>query len=253
MDYLEKALPGIQFTASDPIIGGLRICKEDEEISKMRKAVQIAQKALEATVPCIKPGVSELELASELMVQLFRAGSSAELPFSPIVSCGPNTANPHAVPSERRIKRGDLVLIDWGAGFDGYNSDLTRTFAVGDISPQFMKIYQAVKAANEAGRAAGKPDLAAGAVDAAARAQIEQAGFGKFFTHRTGHGLGMEAHEEPYIFGANTMKLAKGMTYTVEPGIYLQGEGGVRIEDNVVITAEGCETLSDFSRELKIL
>jgi Xaa-Pro dipeptidase len=253
MDYLSKALPDVKFLPAETVIGALRLQKDDEEIECMRKAVKIAQNALKATLPLMKSGVSEQEIASELVIQLFKAGSSTELPFAPIVASGPNSANPHAVPTDRKIKKGDLVVIDWGAAYDDYFSDLTRTFSVGEISPELVKIYEVVKSANAAGREAGKPEHPAGEVDAAARTVIEAAGYGEFFTHRTGHGLGMEAHEQPYMFAGNPLVLKKGMVYTVEPGIYLPGKGGVRIEDNVVISEDGSECLSDFPRELKKL
>ena len=253
LNFIQKALPLAEFLPSDDVIGGLRLQKDTDEAESMRQAVRIAQQALQATLPFIKTGVTEQQIASELIIQLYRAGSSAELPFAPIVAAGENSANPHATPSARKVKRGDLVLIDWGASYDDYFSDLTRTFAVGEIDPQLASFYEAVKAANKAGRAAGKPGLAAGAVDDAARAQIERAGYGRLFNHRTGHGLGMEAHEPPYMFGGNPLILQPGMTYTVEPGVYLEGLGGVRIEDDMLITEDGCESLSDFPRDLQIL
>lgn len=252
-DYLQKALPQASFVSADSTFGNLRMQKDETEISCMRKAVQIAQKALQATLPVIKPGISEQDVASELILNLYKAGSAPELPFMPIVASGPNSANPHAVPSNRKLVRGDLVVIDWGAAYEDYFSDLTRTFALGELSPELKKVYDTVQSANAAGRAAGKPGVAAGAVDAAARVVIEHAEYGRYFTHRTGHGLGMEAHEPPYMFGGNQLALKKGMTYTVEPGIYLPGQGGVRIEDDMVITEDGCESLSDFPRELRIL
>jgi Xaa-Pro dipeptidase len=229
------------------------LIKDPTEIAAMRSAVQIAEAAMEATLPLIKSGMSEQEVAAELMVQLLRAGSDAEFPFSPIIASGPNSALPHAVPTERIIQPGDLLLIDWGARVGGYISDLTRTFAIGEIDQALSQIYQVVHAANASGRDAVKPGITCGDVDLAARAQIEKGGFGEYFIHRSGHGIGLEAHEEPYIAEGNPLKLAPGMTFTVEPGIYLPNKGGVRIEDNLVTTLEGGESLSTFTRELKIL
>lgn len=188
-----------------------------------------------------------------MTLHLLRNGSDPELPFSPIVASGTNSANPHAVPTDRQLENGDLLVIDWGARSDGYCSDLTRTFAIGRIEPEFKRIYETVQQANAGGRTAGKPNLTAGEVDRASRQVIEKAGYGEYFTHRTGHGLGMDAHESPYIFAGNQLPLAAGMTYTVEPGIYLPERGGVRIEDDMVITPDGSESLSDFPRELSIL
>ncbi|NMB55697.1 MAG: M24 family metallopeptidase, partial [Leptolinea sp.] len=157
------------------------------------------------------------------------------------------------VPSERKLEQGDLVVVDWGASFQGYASDLTRTLILGSPTNEQKAIAGSVLRANTAGRAAGKPGLPAGDVDRAARAEIDRDGFGKYFTHRTGHGLGMEAHEPPYIFTENLQILEPGMVYTVEPGIYLPGKGGVRIEDDVVVTADGSESLSDLPRELVVI
>jgi Xaa-Pro dipeptidase len=172
------------------------------------------------------------------------------MPFSPIVAFGPNSANPHATPTERQLAEGDLLLFDWGAAVDGYFSDITRTFAVGDVDPELTKIAGIVKEANAAARAIGKPGLPISAVDKAARNVIELAGYGEYFTHRTGHGLGMEGHEEPYIRGDNEQLLETGMTFTIEPGIYLPGRGGVRIEDDVLVTENGLESFTDYPREL---
>ncbi|MDL1927333.1 aminopeptidase P family protein, partial [Anaerolineae bacterium AMX1] len=204
-----------------------------------------------AVIPLVKVGMTEKELAAELIVQLFKHGSEPELPFAPIVSAGPNSANPHASPSDRKLQRGDLLVVDWGAAFGGYISDLTRTFAVGEVDAECARIHAVVQEANAAGRAAAKPGVPCAEVDKAARAVIEAAGYGKFFTHRTGHGIGMEPHEDPYIRGDNMQILEAGMTFTIEPGIYLPNRNGVRIEDNVVITDSGVDVLSSLPREMK--
>lgn len=253
LEYLQKAFPAAKFVSADPVCGSLRAVKDSTEIEEMRRAVRIAQNGLRATLPFIKPGITEREIAAELTIQMLRAGTESDLPFAPIVASGPNSANPHAVPTDRKIQKGDLVVIDWGARSNDYCSDLTRTFAIGCLDPKLQTIYETVKRANAAGQAAGAPEESAGIVDQAARDVITAAGFGQYFTHRTGHGLGMEGHEIPYIFGENTQILSPGMTYTVEPGIYLPGVGGVRIEDNMVVTPTGSESLSDFSRDLTIL
>ncbi len=250
MDFLKKGAPQVEFVSGGSLLSSLRVKKDAAEISAMRQAVSIAQVALKQTLALFKIGMTEKAIASELMIQLFRAGSGEELPFMPIVASGPNSANPHAAPTERKVQAGEFLLIDYGASYEGYFSDLTRTFAVGEISPELKQIYAAVKGANEAGRKAGTPGIQAGKIDQAARKVITDTGYGPQFFHRTGHGLGMESHEEPYIFGENQLLLEEGMVYTVEPGIYLEGIGGVRIEDNMVITEKGSESLSDFSREL---
>jgi Xaa-Pro dipeptidase len=248
--YMEQAVPEGSFVSAEESLSALRICKDASEAAAMRKAVQIAQEALKATLPMVKPGVTERQVASELTFQLLRSGSDPEFPFTPIVSGGPNSANPHASPSERPLQSGDLLVIDWGAIYEGYISDLTRTFAIGPVDEEYRRIAQIVMEANTAGRLAGKPGVPAETVDQAARAVIEKAGYGPAFFHRTGHGIGMEGHEAPYMRSGNQQILQPGMAYTVEPGIYLTGRNGVRIEDDMLVTEIGAETLSDLPREL---
>jgi len=252
LNYLQQAAQRAQFVAT-VVFDGLRLQKEAGEVALMRQAVKIAQDALRATLPLAKIGMQERELAAELTIQMLRAGSDPEMPFAPIVSSGPNSANPHAAPGERCLTAGDLLVVDWGASYRGYVSDLTRTFAIGEVEPEYHRIARIVAEANAAGRAASRAGIAAGVVDRAARDVIERAGYATYFTHRVGHGIGLEGHEPPYMFGENTLVLAEGMAFTVEPGIYLPDRGGVRIEDNVVITADGAETLSDLPRELLAL
>jgi len=238
------------FIPADDYVSKLRMYKEEGELSSMRQAVTIAEQALIATLPYVKTGMSERQLAAELTLQLFRAGSDAQLAFSPIVSSGPNSANPHATPSDRLLALGDLLVIDWGASYNGYTSDITRTFSIGQAETEFIQIGKVVFEANSAGRGMARPGIAIDLVDRAARSVIESAGYGKFFTHRTGHGLGMEGHEEPYIRANNPMLLEPRMTFTIEPGIYLPGRNGVRIEDDIVITDTGSESLTNLPREV---
>ena len=251
--HVRAGAPEADFPDVSQALASLRLRKDESEVQAMRRAVKAAQNALEAAIPSMKIGATEKEIAAELNVQLLKHGSESELPFPPIVSAGPNSANPHASPSDRKLKRGDLLIVDWGATVDGYISDLTRTFAVGEVEPEFRKIAEIVLSANAAGRAAGRPGVPCANVDKAARQVIEQAGYGEYFTHRTGHGIGMEDHEEPYMRGDNMQMLYPGMAYTVEPGIYLPDRGGVRIEDNIVVTKDGVESLSDLPRELRVV
>jgi len=251
--FLEAAAEGARFISAEETLAALRMQKDENELAAMRKAAQIAQQGLQAALASFKIGMTERDLAGELTIQLLRAGSDSELAFTPIVSGGPNSANPHATPTERPLQAGDLLVIDWGATYDGYLSDITRTFAIGEVEPELAQIARIVMDANQAGRAAVRPGALAEDVDHAARAVIEKAGYGQFFIHRTGHGLGMEGHEPPYMRAGNTLKLAAGMTFTVEPGIYIPGRGGVRVEDDVVVTESGVETLTDLPRELKTL
>lgn len=251
--HVKAGAPEADFPDASELLAGLRIKKDKAEVDAMRTAVRIAQDALQATIPTIKIGMTERELASELVVQLFKHGSDPELPFAPIVSAGPNSANPHASPTDRKLQVGDLLVVDWGAAHQGYISDLTRTFAVGEVEEEYKEIHTIAQAANAAGRAAAKPGVPCANVDKAAREVIEKAGYGKYFTHRTGHGIGMEGHEDPYMRGDNMQILEPGMAFTVEPGIYLPDRNGVRIEDNVVITETGADVLSDMPREIKVV
>jgi len=250
LQYLEAALPGISFVDGSQVIGALRMKKDGDEIEKMRQAARIAQDAMRLTLQSLHEGMTEKAVANELIIQLLRAGSDPHLPFSPIVAFGENSANPHAVPTDRTLKPGDLLLVDWGAGFEGYFSDITRTFTFGEVDPELQKIGAIVLEANQSAKNAWKPGMDVGAVDRAARSVIEGAGYGEAFIHRTGHGLGMEAHEAPYVFAENSLVLTPGMTFTIEPGIYLAGKGGVRIEDDVVVTENGLESLTDMPRKV---
>jgi Xaa-Pro dipeptidase len=249
--HVKFGAPEAEYPDASEALSGLRLRKDQAEIEAMRRAVQIAQQALEATLPLIKIGMTEKELSAELVVQLLRQGSEPEMPFAPIVSGGMNAANPHASPSDRKLQAGDLLVVDWGATYDGYISDLTRTFAVGEVDEEYRKIHRIVQESNAAGRAAAKPGVPCADVDRAAREVIERSGYGQYFTHRTGHGIGMEGHEEPYMRGDNMQRLEPGMAFTVEPGIYLPGRNGVRIEDNVVITETGADVLSDMPRAMR--
>lgn len=251
--HVKAGAPEADYPDAGDVLAELRLRKDKAEVDAMRKAVKIAQDALEATLPLLKIGMTEKEASSELVMQLLKHGSDSELPFAPIVSAGPNAANPHASPTDRKLQAGDMLVVDWGAAYEGYISDLTRTFAVGEMDAEFQKIHKIVQEANAAGRAIAKPGIPCADVDKATRDVIEKAGYGKYFTHRTGHGIGMESHEAPYMRGDNMQILEPGMAFTVEPGIYLTNRNGVRIEDNVVVTENGAESLSDMTREIRVI
>ncbi|MGD8634161.1 MAG: M24 family metallopeptidase, partial [Anaerolineales bacterium] len=253
LELLRSAAPDWDLHDGGDLFTALRVHKDPAEVEKMRAAIRIAEDALDATLPLIKFGMTERELAAELFVQLLRAGSESEMPFQPIVASGPNSALPHSTPTHRQLEPGDLLILDWGARKDGYISDITRTFAVGEVDREYMDIYQIVLEANAAGRSAVRPQATCGAVDQAARQIIQDAGYGDYFTHRTGHGIGLEAHEPPYIRAGDAQELEAGMTFTVEPGIYVNGKAGVRIEDNVLVTADGVETLTTLDRALQVV
>jgi len=251
--YLNRSIPGCEVVSGNTLFKQLRLHKNEEEIICMRKAALIAQNALEETLKIVKIGVTERKIASELVAQMLKAGCDPTLPFDPIVAGGPNSADPHAAVSERRLQNGDFLLFDWGARYQGYCSDITRTFGIGDISDKQKEIYRAVLSANRAAAAASGPGVTCGSIDDAARKVIIEAGYGKYFTHRVGHGLGLEAHEDPYMFAENRQMLEPGMCFTDEPGIYIPGKGGVRIEDDIVITEDSCINLTDYPQELRIL
>jgi Xaa-Pro aminopeptidase len=231
----------------------LRVCKDAGEISAMRRAVQICEASLQEVIAGISPGSTEREIACRLSSALLLHGADS-VPGEPQVLSGPRTALPHGGPTQRRTSPGELLLFDFVATIEGYYADLTRTFVVGSEPDQEQQsIYQAVLEANEAGRKAIRPGVACKAVDQDVRAKIEASGFGKYFIHRAGHGLGLEVHEPPYLVGGNEMGLQAGMAVTMEPGIYIQGWGGVRIEDDVVVHEDGSESLTTFDRSLKVI
>ncbi len=250
---LQSSLPYSTFDDADTLFAELRMYKDELEFKYLQDAVNMAQDAMRLLLQEIKIGMTEKEIASMLVQNAFKLGSEAELPFSPIVASGPNSANPHASPSDRKIQNGDMLVIDWGVNVNGYFSDLTRTFSIGDPSPQQSEIYNIVHEANQAAHAAVKPGITAGEVDKAARDIIEQAGYGEYFTTRTGHGLGMQVHEPPYIRTGNEIILKPGMVFTIEPGIYIPDQDGVRIEDDVIVTEDGIHSFSNMSREMKII
>jgi Xaa-Pro dipeptidase len=248
---IEQAAPNCQLLAVEPWLPRLRMKKDESEVASMQQAIAIAERAIQHLLDrdAIRTGRTELEIAADLRIEMLSEGGQGEA-FSPIVVAGPNSASPHAGPSDRPLAEGDLVTIDWGTTYQGYRSDITRTFVLGSSTPEIIKIYDAVLAANQAGRLAVRPGLPAQEVDRASRQAITLAGYGEYFIHRTGHGLGLETHEPPYIVEGNLDILEPGMTFTVEPGIYVPGVGGVRIEDDVIVTEDGSETLTTLPRQL---
>ncbi len=246
---LEEHAASARFVDGGPLLSQLRILKDAEEIEAMRRASEVNEECFLQTAPHIRQGVTEQELAAIWQKAALDA-AGGELPDVPIVASGLNGASPHTTATPRPVESGDLVTIDGFLRVEGYYSDITRTYALGEPDEELKRIYAIVQQANAAGRDVIKPGIQAQEVDRAARDVIEKAGYGEYFVHRTGHGLGLEIHEAPYIVEGNEEILQPGMTFTVEPGIYLPGKGGVRIEDDVVVTETGCETLTNLSREM---
>lgn len=248
---LARHAPGMMILDTGDALAELRLRKDRHEIAAIRQAITLSEDALREVLAGIRAGMSEQQIANALLIAMLQRGGGS-VPFEPLVQTGPNSALPHGLPGERALREGDILLIDFGTTVGGYASDITRTFVLGELRDVGLRdAYAVVLAANEAGRKAAGPGVPCQEVDRAARAEIEKAGLGEYFIHRTGHGLGMEAHEGPFIREGNTQPLQPGHVITVEPGVYLPGVGGVRIEDDVLITANGSESLTTFPRALQ--
>lgn len=238
--------------AAEELLTGMRLRKDAAEVAIMKKAAEIADKAVEAGIQAIEVGKTEAELVAVVEGKMKELGAS-RTSFSTIVLAGEKSALPHGTPGSRKIGKGDFVLFDLGAVYEGYCSDITRTVVVGQPSDKQREIYEAVLAANLAGIAATKPGAPAKAVDRAARDLITERGYGEYFNHRVGHGLGIEVHEFPSMHGNNDEEMVPGMVFTIEPGVYVPSVGGVRIEDDVLVTEDGVEILTSYPKELQII
>jgi Xaa-Pro aminopeptidase len=247
---LEKKLRGVRIVDGPPITNDMRKLKEAAELRLLNKAIRIAQDAYNATLKTIRLGQTELDLAAQLEFEMKRRGSTTPA-FDSIVAIDANSALPHAVPGTRKVRKGCTILFDWGATYRFYRSDLTRTIFIGSIPPRLGEVYEAVLEGQRLALAAIRPGARMCDVDAVARQHIGQAGFGEEFNHGLGHGLGLNVHEAPSLSWRSDEKLAPGMVVTVEPGVYLPGVGGVRIEDDVLVTARGRRILSHLPKDLK--
>ncbi|MFQ5746366.1 MAG: M24 family metallopeptidase [Gemmatimonadota bacterium] len=246
---LEEACEDVAWKPAGDPVGTLRSVKERAEIRSMARAARLADGALAALLPEIRPGMTEREVAARLEY-LLRLQGSDPVPFETIVASGPRTSLPHARPSARRIEAGDLLLLDFGASVHGYASDITRTFVVGPASDWQWELHAAVSKALEAALAVLRAGAPARDVDRAARTSLEADGLGDAFGHGTGHGIGLEVHEVPGLNSRSDDVLREGNVVTVEPGAYLPGRGGVRIEDDVLVEAKGGRVLTHAAREL---
>ena len=249
---IREAAPRAHFRPAEAVVARLRAVKDADEVEALREAARVTGQVMRAAREAVRPGLSERELAASIRVLLLEHGSEG-MAFSPLVAGGPNAADPHAAPGDRLLAPGDVVILDLGAVIRGYHGDITRCVALRPVPEEIRRVHDVVLRAAEAGRAAVRPGVPAGDVDRTARTVIEEAGYGAYFIHRTGHGLGLQVHEPPYIHAQNTQRLEPGMVFTVEPGIYIPGLGGVRVEDVVVVTEQGGEVLTDVSRELVVV
>jgi Xaa-Pro aminopeptidase len=249
---LQEGLPGVELRPLASVFHCLRAVKDEAEIAQIREAAKIAGEALAAVREMIRPGVREAEIALELEYRM-RLGGAEKVSFETIVAAGSNTALPHATPGRRAIADGDCVMIDYGAVCGGYHSDETCTYIVGQASERQQEVYRLVREAHDRALGAIRSGVSCGEIDRIARACLEDAGLGGYFSHGTGHGVGLDVHEAPRLAAGREEILRAGMVVTVEPGIYLPGVWGIRIEDTVLVTEEGCEILTQTPKELTII
>ncbi|PKW18875.1 Xaa-Pro dipeptidase [Saccharopolyspora spinosa] len=250
---LRAALPGAEQVLAGTVLRELRMRKDTAEIEALRKAGAAIDRVHARMAEFLKPGRTEAEVGADISAAILEEGHT-EVAFV-IVGSGPNGASPHHDVSNRVIERGDVVVIDIGGpNAEGYNSDCTRTYAIGEpAQADVRETYAVLEAAQRAAVEAVRPGATAESIDAAAREPIAAAGFGEFFVHRTGHGIGLDVHEEPYIVGGNALPLEAGMAFSVEPGIYQPGRWGARIEDIVIVTEDGVESVNNQPHELVVL
>jgi Xaa-Pro aminopeptidase len=248
--YLQAVVMPDNAMPADSMLAPLRQHKSLEEIEALARAAAQADRAMQAAVNACRPGVTEAQVAWAVEAA-FRQDGAEAVNFT-LIASGPNGAYPHHHSNERRLEKGDAIIIDIGATLDGYKSDITRMVHLGQPSAEFLKAYSAVLEANQRARAAVRPGVTAGEIDRIARSALETAGYGPYFTHRTGHGIGLEGHEPPWITAGDTAVLEEGMAFSIEPGVYLAGKFGVRIEDIVVVTQSGVRTLTGLDHALVV-
>lgn len=243
---------GCELIPAQELLDGLRASKDEEEIAAMLQAQKITDAAFGEILNYIRPGLTEQEVAARLVYELLRRGAR-KVSFDPIVAAGASGSMPHAVPGETVIQKGMFVTMDFGCVYDGYCSDMTRTVAVGQPTQEMERVYETVLAAQKAGIAAARAGMPGRELDAAARKVIEEAGYGDYFTHSFGHSLGLEIHESPNASPGETRPLPAGTVISAEPGIYLPGCFGVRIEDVLVLEEGGCRDITQSPKNLIVL
>ncbi|MDQ0214995.1 Xaa-Pro dipeptidase [Oikeobacillus pervagus] len=251
-EQLQYCFSDAAFIGAEEKLHQLRMIKDEHELNLLRKAAEYADLAVQAGVNEITEGKSELEILAAIEFEMKKQGI-AEMSFSTMVLTGKNAASPHGTPGVTKVKKGDLVLFDLGVVYEGYCSDITRTVAYGDLNDKQLEIYETVLKAEKAAVHAVKPGVKAKELDLTARKIIAEAGYGDYFPHRLGHGLGISVHEYPSLTETNELKIEQGMVFTIEPGIYVPEIAGVRIEDDVYVTETGVEVLTKFPKELQIV
>ena len=245
-------LAGTEFEPAEGFLDRLRMVKDPEDVEAMRQACRIAEEALRLVMDNFRRGMTEKEIANALKIEMLRLGTE-ELPKEPVVSSGARSAFPHTKTSDRPVNLGDALMIDTGARYHGYCSDITRTFFVGTPPPEFIEIYELELAVSRRVLETIRAGVSLSLLDETAHRVVDDAGFGQRFPHRVGHGLGIEGHEAPSVVTGNPLVTTPGLTFTVEPGVYLPGFGGVRVEENVAVTKEGVDILTAYPRELRTL
>lgn len=248
--HLQANLTAQKTLSADPLVGVLRQRKSPDEIELLAQAAAQADKAMQAAIDACRIGATENEIAWVTKTAFQQSG--AEVADFAIVATGAHGAFPHHHAGDTPLKDGDAIVLDIGATYRGYKSDITRTIHLGKPTQEFLRVYAAVLEANQRATAAVRPGIAAQEVDRAAREVLDAAGYGQYFTHRTGHGIGLDGHEPPWIMHGNSTILEEGMTFSIEPGVYLTGKFGVRIEDIVAVTATGVRNLAGFDHALVV-
>lgn len=251
-EKLQAMLYDVEWIAAEEMVLSQRLRKDERELAKMKEAARLADYAIGEAVKLLRPGVTEQEIVAQVEMLVKMQGAQG-MSFPTTVLFGEKSAMPHGKPGKRALQEGDFALFDLGVIIDGYCSDITRTFGFGSLSDEQKTIYEVVLTGQLAALDVCRPGTLLQEVDLAARNSIAAAGYGKYFTHRVGHGLGIDVHEAPSVHAKNTDPLIEGMTFTIEPGVYLPDVGGVRIEDDVFITRDGCEILTKYPKELQII
>ena len=252
-EALRRAFPDVAILDAHAAISRMRLHKDAAEIEAMRRAIEISERALTATLSRAAAGMSETDFRGRLVAEMLAAGADG-LAFDPIVLAGGASADPHGTPSaDRHLARGQPLLVDYGAAWGGYMADITRTFFVGSASAEHRDIYEAVRAANELGRSIAAPPMTLDNLDRRVTESLRTSGFADLVLTKTGHGLGLDVHEAPQVMVGNLQPMEPGMVFTIEPGLYRDGDIGVRIEDDVLVTPDGAVSLTGFDRALTLI